>query len=91
MFKLLTHIIQNNKLQPRNRNRVLARKMKAIGFTRTQIRLALMAANQVKINKIQTDELKSPLLSRTIHGTCKRNDAKKHISDILNLNIEDIF
>ena len=74
-----------------NKNRALVRSMKTLGFSLLQIRLALMAANQIKLNSIQTHTLKTPLLSRTVHGICRRTDARQHIAGVLSLNPEEIF
>ncbi len=91
MLSIFKHITNNKGLQVRNRNRALLKKMRSLGFTPREIRLALIGANRINLSKLQTENINLSMLSRTLHGFCKRNDARQIIAGALNLNTEELF
>jgi len=91
MLNIFKHITNNGRLQVRNRNRVLLKKMQSLGFTGREIRLALIGANRINLTRLQTDTINLSMISRTLHGFCKRNDARQIIARALNLNTEELF
>jgi len=91
MINIFKYIASIKSFQGQNRNRALLRKMRNLGFSKLEIRLALIATNQISLVKIKTDDLKPPTLSRTIHGFSKNIEAQKHIAYKLGIEQNELF
>lgn len=91
MINIFKHIRSKNILQGQNKNLALLRKMRGLGFSSSEIRLALIAANRISLIKIRNDTLSSSTLSRAIHGFSKNKEAQKHIATNLGVEMNELF
>lgn len=91
MINIIKHIASKKPFQAQNRNRALLHKMRKLGFSELEVRLALIAANRISLTKIMTDNLKPPTLSRAIHGFSKNGEAQKHIAHKLGIEQSELW